>query len=86
MVTILPIDVDEDIVREGIQCEVARRINAALNELRELANLLEGGSLIRRGEMEKAMQELTKRYETALPLLEYAGSFFDPDESEDAEA
>lgn len=89
MVTILPLDVDEGLVREGLQYAVAERMAAKMRVANEMIGHLRGGSLVGRDEWEKAFADIEAEYRATLPVLDYAESLDDTDytdETGDGEA
>lgn len=77
MVTIIPIEIDEDVVREGITLAVAARVEAACKQLQQLVAELRAGGLIAREQWQAAIAGLREEMERSEPLLEYGRGFED---------
>ena len=77
MVTILPIDVDHDLVREGLQFAVAERMQGRLREIQAQLAELRAGSLIERDRWQAAFAGLAALHAEMAPVLEYAKAFVD---------
>lgn len=77
MVTILPIDIDESVVQEGVQMAVAERLAARLKAFGEVVAELRGGGCIDRGEWVKVTVELRREVEISRDHLDYARAFLD---------
>jgi hypothetical protein len=86
MVTIIPIDIDQDLVREGVQCAVAERLHGQLKPVQEMVNELRAGSLVSREEWERRWAALAAAQAEMLPILDYAMAFADQWPADDDEA
>jgi len=86
MVTILPIDIDQDLIREGRQYALAERFRERVKRIEgELAEM-RVGNLLDREAWDKAFAALAELHDQAKPILEYAEAFLDqyPGDGEDA--
>ena len=77
MVTILNVDVDENLVREGIQMALGVRLQGVIKALESEANELAVGNLLERKDFNAAFARLARFHEEATPLLEYARAYLD---------
>jgi len=77
MVTILPIDVDEELVREGVLLAVSARVRGALKELDQQAIELASAGIVDRGKWHRLFALLDEVARTTDPVLEYARAFAD---------
>ena len=77
MVTILPFDVDEDFVRDGIAAAVAGRIEQQVRALQELASDLRASSATDREKWNSAFAALATLHDEMLPAMEWAKAFLD---------
>jgi hypothetical protein len=77
MVTILPIEIDEDLVREGLQLVVAERLRMVAKKLNDMATEMISGGLIEREKWNAALGEAEAAREAYEPSLEYAMAFVD---------
>jgi hypothetical protein len=84
MVTILPIDIDQDLIREGLQYAVAERFTSTMHAASELIAQLRGGNLVGREEWEKAFADIAEMYRVTLPVLDFAESLDDTDYTSEA--
>jgi hypothetical protein len=86
MVTIIPIDIDHGLIREGVQYAVAERLAVRLKAVQELTADLRAGSLVEREEWDREWAALIAMQEEMRPVLEYAKAFLDqwPEEGTDA--
>jgi hypothetical protein len=88
MVTILPINVDEDVVREGLALAVAGRVRRALKELDSQAIEVADAGVVDRERWNAAFDSLANMRESLTSVLEYVKAFADqwPDGEEDNDA
>jgi hypothetical protein len=86
VVTILPIDVEEDIVREGLTLAIAERVRRALKELDQQAAELAAAAIVDREKWDAAFDALATVRESMTPVLEYARAFADqwPEDDDNA--
>lgn len=77
MVTILQIDVDEDLVREGLQYAIAERLSARIKTLQSLVADLSGALVVDRAEWANVWAELEAARDEAATVLDYARAFAD---------
>ena len=77
MVTILPIDVEDDLVREGLALAIAERVRSAVLELTKQANELSAAGLLDRHKWDAAFDHLATLRASMTPVLEYAKAFDD---------
>jgi hypothetical protein len=85
MVTILPIDIDEDLLRDGLSQAVARNVDSALKELTTQVSELYAVGIVDRDKWNAAFDTLADIRAKMTPVLEYAKGFHDqyPDDSDD---
>jgi hypothetical protein len=77
MVTIIPIDVDQDLVREGLALAIAERVTRAVLQIQKQANELRADGLLRRENWERAFTDLDAIRAEAATVLDYAQVFDD---------
>jgi multidrug resistance efflux pump len=77
MVTIIPVEMDDDFVQRGVQMAAAEEIQRVLKNLNELARDLSSGGVIARAEFERAWDAITESKAKLWPALEYARAFQD---------
>jgi hypothetical protein len=83
MVTILPIDVNHDLVREGLSYAIAERLSSALaNIQKQVAELREGG-FVDRERWSRSFAILDEIRAEMEPVLEYAKAFEDQQPADD---
>ena len=88
MVTILPLDVDEQFVRDALAAAVAARVESHLRKLTELVADLRASGVVRRPLWHAEFAALAESVADMRPVMEYARCFEDqwPDEPESAGA
>lgn len=84
MVTILPIDIEEELMREGLQQAVALRARAELIALQKQVDELLAAGYANRESWASAFASLQLLYVETLPVLEYAKAFDDQHEDDNA--
>lgn len=77
MVTIIPLDVDDDLVREGLSYAIGSRVLSAIRRIEEQAKELVAGGLVDRGGWHRLFANLAELHATSEPILEYAKAFED---------
>lgn len=77
MVSIIPIDVDETLLREGLQHAVADRLAYRLKHVQEMVNELSGGGVIGRKEWDQVWAYLDAARSEMGPILDYVKAFDD---------
>jgi hypothetical protein len=85
VVTIIPIEINEDLVRRGVVMAAAEEIGSAVRELTDLAKNLSADGLIGREELESAFARVADARERLTPVLDYARVFDDQWPTDDAE-
>lgn len=77
MVTIIPIDIEHDLIQRGVQMAVAEEIQSSVKQLNELARDLLSGGCVEREELDEAFARIAAAREKLVPVLDYARAFAD---------
>lgn len=77
MVTILPIDVDEDFVRDALTAAAGDRLVEAAKNLADIANNLSANGIIDRADFQQAFDRIYMLQASLIPVLDYAKAFND---------
>ena len=77
MVTILPIDVDEDFVKSALAQAIALRVEEEVKALKEVLTDLRAVEVVDRGTWHACFDRLATLRETMEPVMEYGKCFED---------
>jgi hypothetical protein len=77
MVTILPVSIDEDLIRDGLSAAVADRLERRLRDLTELVTELRTSGIVRREQWQRYVSTFSETAQAMEPVMEYARCFED---------